>query len=376
MLSQNKTIAFYVECWGVGGIETYTLNLIKKLSERGWTTFLFAVYSISDIFENELRQLQVESHVVFPRQNPPLHKRTTVGLREWNRFLSNVKPRAVHIQTMNGIGFLYGEVAKRRGVAERVVHSHNSDVGEGNRALKRVIHCVCRTLFLSSATQRLACSDDAGRFMFGSHSFQLARNGIDISRFGFSEAGRIRLRNELGVSDHTLLIGNPSRVAPAKNPMFQLQVARRLVDWGVDFRYLMLVSAGPLNDTVESYIAENNLGDYIIRIQPRTDVEIVYSALDVMLFPSLFEGLPKAVIEAQCSGLPTVASNAVPEEACITDCLTIMSLECGENAWACAVLNASAIKRDRISYSKMIATSGYDEEEALYEVVGIYRDAS
>lgn len=368
----KKSIAFYLECWGVGGIETCTLNLIRRLAARGWSISLFAVYSVSDIFDEELRRLRVPLYVVFPRRTPSIFKRSLVGPREWGRYLASLRPWAVHIQTMSGLGFLYGEIARRQGVTIRVIHSHNSDVGEGGKALKRALHYAYRAMYGSSATLRLACSNSAGRFMFGTEKFLVAKNGINIERFAFDGRRRNRFREELGLSEEALLVGNPSRVAPAKNPLFQLRVVKSLADKNLDFRYVMLTGDGELENEVETCLLREGLEKRVIRLAPRPDVESVYCALDVMLFPSLFEGLGKVAIEAQCSGLPVVASYAVPEEACITDCLVRMSLEKGEDAWARAVLDASAVKHDRARYAELVAQAGYDEGEALDEVVDAY----
>lgn len=367
-----RRVLLYAESWAVGGIEAYIMTLIRNLPSDYVELVVFTVHNQVSPFDNELRSKKITRYNIFDGYKPNQITRLTAGLNKFSKIIDKLKPDVVHINTMNGMGFTYSWIAKRKGVPTRIVHSHNSDVGEGHKILKRVAGALGRVLFGRTANIRLACSKVAGQYLFGNASFEIVRNGIDTNRFTFSQSKRVEVRNELGISNSTLLFGNPSRLSRAKNPLFQLEIFAEILKIQPDARYLML-SSGDMVEEVLQNINRLGIEKSIILVNSRSDPESWYSALDVLVFPSIFEGMPIVPVEAQCSGLPVVLSNTISSEVGITNLCSTLSLDVGPAVWSeCAVQQA---KRhvNRTSYSKVVREAGFDSMFTVERIKEIYQ---
>lgn len=127
--------------------------------------------------------------------------------------------------------------------------------------------------------------------------------------------------------------------------------------------HLLLIGDGQLRKDIEKKVHELSMDSHVTFLGTRTDVNELLSAADVFLFPSIHEGLPMSLLEAQCSGLPCVISDRVPQEACLTDLVCRLSLSADVKDWADAIIHSAAMQRNRQSYAQQIADAGYDIEE-------------
>ena len=368
-------VLIYTESWAVGGIEAYVMALLRNLSAEDIEFSLFTVYSQPGPFDEELRILGVARTSVFLERMPNQVARLMFGLRAFDKLIRRTRPDIVHINTMNGMGFAYSWVAQHRGVPIRIVHSHNMDVGKSMRNVKRIVGRMGCALFGHSATERLACSEEAGRYLFGNSKFEVVRNGIDTRRFAFSQVRRTVARESLRISPDALLFGNPSRLAPAKNPLFQLEVFADILKREPTALYLML-SEGEMAERVDAKAKELGVDKRLIRVSPRPDPEFWYCALDVLLFPSLFEGLGIVAIEAQCCGLPVLASDTVPSAAKITDLFEFLSVDSGAHVWGSRALSLARGFRNRSTYLSKVQNAGYDIAQTARRIGELYTKRS
>jgi glycosyltransferase involved in cell wall biosynthesis len=169
------------------------------------------------------------------------------------------------------------------------------------------------------------------------------KNGIRSERFRFSPADREEIRKQYGITDEQILVGCVARITEQKNPFFLLEIFSLL--HRQDNRYrLMMVGDGSLREQVEAKIVGLGLQEYVVLTGPRDDAYRYYSALDVFVLPSLFEGLGISFVEAQTNGLPTFASLAVPQEATISDLIEYLPLEDGAELWARRILASEGRK--------------------------------
>lgn len=358
----------YAEAWGQGGIESFLMNVFRRLSGNGFTFDLFSTWDWSDAADEELEKLSVHRITVFHGHRPGQLTRLRDGLKGFGEALSKEGYDAVYVNTMNGLGFLYAREAARRGVPVRVVHSHNSDVGEGAKTLKRAVGRMGSLLFGGYATARAACSTAAGEHLFGRRGFTVVRNGVDTERFRFDAAARERVRNEIGVGPEAPLVGNIGRIAPAKNPLFQLEVFAELLELAPDARYLM-VGGNEMGDAVPEKARALGIQERVSVLPPVANPAPYYSALDAFLMPSLFEGLGTVRVEAQCSGLPVLCSDVLPIEGDVTDLARNRSLDDPSSRWAEDLMEMLARRGDRDSYSQAVANAGWSAE-ASAETVG------
>lgn len=372
-MNKSTKVLVYSEAWGFGGIETYLMGLFRTLSFRDFSFTLLTTWDWNDSYDDELASLGVERFVVFKGHRPGQVRRLREGLSAFGRLLVERRFDAVHINTMNGMGFAYARLAASNGVPVRIVHSHNSDVGAGGRVVKRLVHLVARFALSGSETVRLACSEEAGRHLFGARRFTVARNGFDTAQFAFDPVARKACRDELGVPADVLLLGNPSRLAPAKNPLFQLDVFAEVLKIEPSAWYLMQGS-GELERQVRQRADVLGVAGHVAWFEPRQDVASLYSAMDALLFPSLYEGQPLVPVEAQASGLPVLMSENVSRETVVTDLVRFERLDSPASQWGEEIVSMVREQRNRTRYAAEVHRAGYDVADT-YEVLANYYQA-
>ena len=359
--STGKRVLCYAEAWGQGGIETFLMELFSRLQGNGVSFSLYSCWDWNDSFDDELAKLGIDRYTVFSGYKPGQLKRLCDGSKGFAELANAMSPDAVYINTMNGMGFLYSEVAMKCCVPVRVVHSHNSAFGSGQAAAKAVMHAFGKTVLSGSATACLACSSDAGRYLFGNRPFEVVNNGIDTERFRFDAAARAEIRESFDIPQNAFLFGNVGRIAEVKNPFFQIRVFAEILKREPNSYYLM-VGEGDLRPQVEELVDELAIREKVIMPGYLPDPAPVYSALDCFLMPSLFDGLAIVCIAAQCSGCTIVCSEALPSEAHVTDVEASLPLSAGEPAWADRAVEMVRMSIDRDIYAALVRSAGFDAD--------------
>lgn len=359
-------ILFYSEAWGQGGIEAFIRNIAPSLVSNGHEIDIFSTWEWKGIEEPDLDRLGIQRSSVFHGCRPNQAKRLFSGVRAFEKKIKVGRYDTVWINTMNGMGFLYARAAQRFGVPNRVVHSHNSDVGSGMRVIKRFVGRVGSILLRQYSTCNLACSKAAGEYLFGGEHFEIVPNGVDIKRFTFSRESRKHVREELGVCDSEVLIGNIGRINFQKNPLFQVRVFAEYLKINPMAKYLML-GKSDMEQEVYQLARDLNIADNMIILNPVSNAAPYYSALDALLMPSLFEGLSFSKIEAQCAGLPIVCSDNMSAESDITDLVHRCNLNDSAQSWANKLSDAISSGnslRDEM-YAQIVSDSGYSLQSCI-----------
>lgn len=275
---------------------------------------------------------------------------------------------------MDGMNAYPLEMAKRLGVPVRISHSHNTDFLTQN-PLRRAVHEMARRRIPKSATHLFACSEAAGRFLYGdalvdNERVTLVRNAIDPTRFAFDQSARSHIRAELNVRDR-FLIGHIGRFdLRQKNQLFLLEAFAKAKQTRQNLM-LALVGDGADRPQIEARIQTLHLENDVLLLGYREDVNALYSAFDLFALPSVFEGLGIVLIEAQASGLGCIASDAVPQETQLGNC-RYLPLE--NNEWADAFVGAEA-KKDRAISTESIVMNGYDIHTAANTLQQFYCEA-
>lgn len=333
-----------------GGLETMLMNYYRHI-DRSKIQLDFLVHRDKVAqYDHEIAQLGGRIYHM-PRLNPlslSYHKKE-------KDFFQTHKYSVVHchMDCMSAFPLFH---AKSAGVPVRIAHSHSSSQ---NKDLKYPVKLLCKQLISHSATQLFACSEDAGHFMFGNHYFQIMRNAIELKKFLFNSDVRAEVRKELEIQDEVVL-GNVATLKPVKNQLFLLEVFSEYHKMNPNSK-LLLVGEGPSRKNIEEKVKNLGLQDRVILTGVRSDVHRLLQAMDVFVFPSLFEGLPVTMVEAQAAGLPCVISDTVPNETDITDLVTRVSLKAPLQQWISAIDVAS--KTTRADQSVQIKRSGFDIEE-------------
>lgn len=368
----GKRVLFFTEAWGLGGIETFVMGAIRALDHGPYSFEIFSVHDWSDAHDEELARLCVERHVVFHGNKPSLISRFDAGRKAWRSLLERKSYNAVHVNAMNGLALAYVADAKRAGVPLCIAHSHNTDFGEGGRLAKGAIHRLGRARYAGTPDVRLACSEDAGRYLFGDRSFMVLKNGIDVDRFAFDERQRTAVRGALGISDEVLLFGAVGRIDAQKNPVFQVAILRELVSRGVACS-LLLVGSGPLEEEVLKRAQKWGVADRLIMPGSTRTPERYLSALDVVTMPSEFEGLPFSLVEAVDNGLPCFVTEGVGEGVFTGASIEWLATD-DPSLWAerlSGLDRVSSLRRRPLGCG-VTEASGFDRAETMRALDSIY----
>ena len=238
--------------------------------------------------------------------------------------------------------------AELAGIKHRVLHSHLNN--SSDKFLHRLRNVPLNAIGKHYATDRIACSEDDGHFLFGSQPFTVINNGIPLEQFAYSLESRERLRVELGIGHIDPVIGCVGRFVKQKNFPFAIRVFAKFHEAFPDGKMLIL-GDGDNRDELKKTIMTEHLSDAVILAGVREDINKLYSVMDVFFMLSLYEGLPVSAVEAQAAGLPCVYSDKVPKETDITGTGAFVSLDNGVEQWVnvlTAALNGGRLMENPI----------------------------
>lgn len=296
------------------------------------------------------------------------------SLQDMIRFFERESPDIVHIHCNNGIGLLCAEAARRAGRVVRVVHSHNSSLGS-DELWKRAGDTVFKLMYSGAPTVRVACSEVAGDWLFGDKPYTVVRNGINLDRFTFSAEQRKVMREGLDIPEESSVIGLIGAGIPVKNASFAIELLARLREAGRDV-HLVLLGEGEESEMLASRAEGLGVAFWTHFVGTVSNVWSYYSAMDYLVMPSFYEGLPISLIEAQANGLPCFVSDTVSQEADVTGHLSFLALD-DISAWITSVgqmLSEGAQRRtsdSRFAVSR-IKGAGYSIEDLALQLGALY----
>ena len=303
-------------------------------------------------------------HLPEPSEGYPAH------LRGLNRLMRENRYHAVHVHTMFNCGWAM-LAAKLNGVPVRISHSHSALVNGGGM-VKKIYEGVMRMLMLICSTDLVGCGVKAGQRLFGEKQFakrgNLILNGIDVAAFAYNEEKRAAIRARLGAGDRFIL-GHSGHLAAVKNQSFLLDLMPMVLEKKPDALLLMLGEGGD-RPMLEQKIRDMGLQDHVVMTGNVANVADYLSAMDVFVFPSLFEGLPLSILEVQANGLPCVISDGVPEDVFLTDLIRPLSLKQDKQVWLDAIL--AAHRGDTQKYNRQLLNSDYAVQSAMEKIYAIY----
>ena len=351
----------------MGGVETFIYNT-TIFSDKLKYKYDYLVHGSDHcVFQKEIETFydDGEKHFFFVRK----YKENPIGcIADLRRFYAEngYKYDYIHFQSGSTAEILYAyPFCKKYGI-KVISHSHN---GNG---YSRCINTIFRTVVNRITYRRLACSRVAAEWLFGKKEAdhtQIIINGIDIKRFTFNPSTRSRVRNEYGIGNE-LVIGHIGRFSEQKNHPFILKIFKALLELNPAAK-LMLVGTGEDENRIKDLGKEMGINNSIIYTGKQSRAEDYYSAFDVFLMPSLYEGLPIVGVEAQCEGLPCYFSDQIDEQIMITDQVQMLSLNLSADTWAKRVLEQGRVK-DRLSAPSVISQAGYSITGTVQELEKVY----
>ena len=339
-----------------GGVEAVVMNYYRNI-DRSKIQYDFIIDSDSSnpALQDEITSLGGRIITIPPYQKPLAYHKSLYRL-----FKEHHYPLAYsHLNTLSVFPLF---AAWRAGIPIRVAHSHTTAGRGKGETLRNIMKYTLRNFSRTFATHWCACSRLAGAFQFGKRAMDSGRvriwpNAIELERYAYNEAVRQDTRRYLKLSDK-FIVGHSGRFMHQKNHDFLIdifaEIRRRRSD-----AVLLLAGDGPLVGSVKDKVAGLGLNDCVVFLGSVNDMERYYQAMDVFVFPSLYEGLGMSAVEAELSGLPVVASTELPDDAKFCDSFRFMPLKKSASEWAEEALRISDghARRDMSSYAR---EAGFD----------------
>lgn len=333
-----------------GGLETFIMTVVRNLNPEKYH-FDFLYYDQHIAYEDELKNLGCGLYkITSRRQNYNQYKKELNQLFKcgnYDVFWSNKT-------TLSAIEPFIA--AKKNKVKQIICHSHQSK----NMGTKftYVMHQINKLRLSKYVTDYFACSDVAAKWFFRDlKSVKIINNAVDINEFDYNLELRNLVRNQLNLADNEIAIGNIARFAPEKNQSFLIDIVNELVKQEVKVK-LFLCGDGSLKSQIEAKVDQLGLSKYVSFLGVRNDISKLLQAFDIFVLPSLFEGLPFVLVEAQAAGLPCLVSDNVSDQCQLSDKLQFLSLSKSKTDWAKTIVNMA--QKERVSLKSEIVAKGFD----------------
>lgn len=358
-----------------GGVETWLMHVLRHIDRQQFKMDFLVHTTQPCAYDDEIRALGSN---IIPCMTPS-HPLTYA--RNFKRILRERGPYDVvhsHVHHYSGLVLW---LAYQSGVPIRMAHSHNDTSGlRAQASLPRRLYLLLTEVFLKRyATLGLAASSKAAIDLFG-HSWQTDPRwrvfyyGINLEQFQ-AQVDRTEIRSALGIPVNSFVIGHVGRFVRQKNHTFIVDIAAEVAKCE-PLTYFLLVGDGPLRSEIECKVAQAGLSRRFIFAGSRSDVpRLMLGAMDVFLFPSLYEGLGLVAIEAQTAGLPTVLSDVIPDDTeLIKPLLWRLSLQQSPSTWAETILSARTKSTTGVRqvYSSFLAHGPFDITYSIGQLEHLY----
>lgn len=326
-----------------GGKETYIINIFQAIDKQKYH-ITFVAYDQEIAYEEMVKKEGAEVIHIPARSKGPIRHRKAL-----DRLMKEKKYDVVwaHKTTLSACELL--SASKKYQVPVRIIHSHSSSNMGGK--FTYFMHSINKKRIFGIANEYWACSQTAAKWFYGSHEAQIMVNGIDLEKYKYDESVRNRLRKQLNIEED-FVIGHVGRFGIEKNHKKLLNVFKACKDKKENVK-LILCGDGEERKNIENQIQELGIQEDVIILGVIDNVNEMLQAMDIMVMPSLFEGLPFALLEAQAAGLKCIVSDTVSVESDIMGWNKFLSLNVESEVWAKVILNENTSYERNVGYIQM-----------------------
>ena len=340
-----------------GGAEAMIMNYMRNIN-RDIIKFDFLTNrGYRAAYEDEIESLGGKVYHMCPMYPGKFHRYK----KEVREFLKEHPEYKIIHSNLEERSYLPLKVAKKMGVPVRISHSHNRPLGINP---KLIVRYYFRFMLKFYNTHMFACGEEAGDWLYGKKNREnvtIMNNAVDANQYRYNPEVSKEMKEQLGIEGKKV-IGHVGRFFPQKNHDFLIDIFNEIYKKDKD-TVLLLVGGGELDDALKNQIKEKvkklGLEDAVQFLGVREDVDRIVQTFDVFLLPSLFEGLPVTMVEAQAAGLPCVISDKVPIQCDLTGNVWVVPLEEPPEKWADVVLDKANNFEKRDTYQQ-IADAGFD----------------
>lgn len=334
-----------------GGLETMIMNYYRNI-DRSKVQFDFLTHRDTNAsYNDEILSLGGKIYSL-----PPLNPFSRKYIRALDDFFKNHKEYHIVHSHLNAMSTIPLKYAKKNGVKFTIAHSHTSNQ---EKNLKYFIKYFSKKFITKYADELFACGNKAGKWLFGTKDFMILNNAIDVDKYTYDSKKAKEVRSKLGLDDE-FVIGHVGRFCTPKNHEFIIDIFNEVQKIEPNSK-LVLVGEGELKDKIANKVISLGLDKKVEFLGLRSDVNDLMQVMDVFLFPSLYEGLPVTMVEAQSSGLKCFISNTVPKDCILTDNVKVIDLGKNSNIWAEEIVKYKNYTRENTK--KQIEKANFDIKE-------------
>lgn len=320
-----KRLLCIVGSMDVGGAETFLMKIYRALDKSKYQMDFCVAKKEQNFYEKEIKEMGGKIYRITPKTKNPLK-----NFNDIRKIVKSNNYKIVLRVSQHSLSSLELLAAKIGGAETLAFRSSNSNSG-GNK-INILIHYIFRPIANLISNVKVAPSKEAGDYMFGKAKYVIINNGLDLKDYRFSTNKRDKYRNEFGVDNDTMVIGHVGRFNYQKNHTLLIDIFEKYHEKN-NHSELWLFGKGELEDSIKKIVSQKKLSECVKFYGVRGDINDIYSAIDCYVFPSLFEGMPNTVIEAQASGLPCVISDTITRECNVTNEVVFVSNKDSIDNW-------------------------------------------
>lgn len=351
----------------MGGIEKYVYNLCEMCDNNKIENEIINANESKVGFEEDFKKLNIKIVKIANRK-----KHYIKHIKELKKVIKEGDYDFIHFHLMDLSCFDRILIALKVSKAQIILHSHINNFNK--KMLRSIMDFIgVQLLKYNNSIIKTACSEDAGKYMFKkfkNKEFMILNNSIDVKNFMFDVEKREKIRKKLNITNQ-FVIGNVGRFQEQKNHNFIIEIFSEILKLNKNSK-LLLIGEGELKEKIIQKAKSLNIEKDIVFYGKSNNVNELFQAMDVFLFPSLYEGLGIVLIEAQASGLKCYASQTIPKEVKITDNLKFIDLSKNAKEWAQIIINESKDKYDRKLYNKKVMNTKFNIDEERKRVNDFY----
>lgn len=370
-MTQPIRILHVLTAMNLAGTETLLMNLYRNI-DRDKIQFDFAVTAKSECaYDREI--LQLGGRII----HYPLYRGMNhfSYVKWWNDFFCTHKEYRIIHGHIGSTAAIYLHIANKYG-CYTIAHSHST---YGPINLHTVLYKIYSfpTRYVAKyfmGCSKLALRDRYGKSILKKNNWHILNNGIDSKKYIYSEIIRQNVRKEMNLTDNDILIGTVGRLTPQKNPNLIINIIKNLNKDKIKFKFLW-IGIGELEKEISKKLSCEIKRGQVIMAGARTDVNKFLQGMDIFVFPSIFEGLGIAAIEAQAAGLITLCSDTIPPEVKVTECCEFLSIQDAE-IWSDRIRDIikNSSYKERKNQCNSIVNAHYDIHNVAQWLTEFYRN--
>lgn len=340
-MKRRIKLVHFIHGLSMGGAETLVKEYALGLNKNKFDLTILCLRRLDSSYEKILKEQGV--HIIYVSDFMLFYKRKNIFFRIINKLqryyfvrkiLRKLRPDVIHVHLNLNQMVLWAKLPK----TTKIFYTQHSDFNAYQKKYKQDVLAL-KKLIGRHPTKIIALNEDMRKQLnqfFGISDTVILNNGINLLRFKQAKT-KEQIRRELGILQNAFVLGHIGRLNAVKNQTFLIDIASAMLKENPN-TFLLIIGSGPDYAMIENKLQETKMKERSLILSNRTDIPDLLAAMDRFVFPSIKEGIPLSLIEAQVSALPCIISSEVSQYAKISDLVTFKSLREPISSWVEAIL--------------------------------------